>query len=258
MDARPAYILVSARVSVVAAAPEDRSPTLRSGKTMVRWQSILILILVALCTGGSLSCMEVIRRAEPDKSKPEPWWTEPGNPSESESLGSGEVASTPASPLVDGDPAVDRPVDPPRAATVETSRQSLAEAHAKRGRSLEESTKRINEYAYWCIENNMWDEARLHLERAVSQDSLAASLFNNLGVIYERLGETAQADSAYARATALLSESQAYAANLSRLRKRAEAATRAIADSVSEVSNAAESAEAAASSGNPATEDSSE
>ena len=225
---------------------------------MVRWQSTLILILVALCTGGLLSCMEVVRRAEPGKSRPEPWWTEPGNPSESESVSSGEVASTPASPAVDGDPAADRPVDPPRAASVKTSGPSLAEAHAKRGRSLEESTRRINEYAYWCIENNMWDEARLHLERAVRQDSLAASLFNNLGVIYERLGETARADSAYARATALLPGSRAHEANLSRLREREEAATRAIADSVSEVSNAVESAEAAAAPGNPATEDSSE
>ena len=124
------------------------------------------------------------------------------------------------------------PVEVHHVTTVGPSGQSLAEAHTKRGKSREKSTRQINEYAYWCIENNMWDEARLHLEKAVDHDSLSASLFNNLGVIYERLGETGEADSAYARATALGPQAQAYAVNLRRLRERAEAAVRAVADSV--------------------------
>ena len=186
-----------------------------------------------LCTGGGIfSCMEMVRRAEPSTGKPDPWW-EQGNPSKSESVSNEETASSAAHPAVasGGGPSMDLPLETHHVNTVELSVQSLAEAHAKRGQSQEKSTRQINEYAYWCIENNMWDEARLHLEKAVSRDSLSASLFNNLGVIYERLGETDQADSAYARASALLPQAQAYAANLSRLRDRAEAAVRAFPDS---------------------------
>jgi Flp pilus assembly protein TadD len=165
--------------------------------------------------------MEMVRRAEPSAGQPDPWWGQ-GNPSEPESVSNEETTSTVAEP-------------------------ALAEAHTKRGRSREETTKQINEYAYWCIENSMWDEARLHLERAVSQDSMSASLFNNLGVIYERQGETDHADSAYARATALLPESQAYAANLRRLRERAEAAARVFIDSAAaEASTSADATGSAA------------
>ncbi len=212
---------------------------------MVRWQPTLVLLLATVCTSGMFSCMEMVRRAEPSAGQPDPWWGQ-GNPSEPESVSNEEATSAAAQPAVAGGPSTDPPVES-RVSTVETSGESLAEAHARRGRSREESTRQINEYAYWCIENSMWDEARLHLERAVSQDSMSASLFNNLGVIYERQGETDHADSAYARATALLPESQAYAANLRRLRERAEAAARVFIDSAAaEASTSADATGSAA------------
>lgn len=200
---------------------------------MVRWQPRLTLLLVILCTGGIFSCMEMVRRAEPSSGKPDPWWGQ-GNPPEPEGVSNEETSSGTAEPAVavGGGPSMELPVEVHHVTTVGPSGQSLAEAHTKRGKSREKSTRQINEYAYWCIENNMWDEARLHLEKAVGHDSLSASLFNNLGVIYERLGETGEADSAYARATALVPQAQAYAVNLRRLRERAEAAVRAVADSV--------------------------
>ncbi len=200
--------------------------------------------------------MEMVRRSEPRTGKPDPWWGQ-GNPSEPESVSNEETTSSAAEPAVadEGGPSMDLPVKSHHVSTVEPSDQLLAEAHAKRGQSREKSTRQINEYAYWCIENNMWDEARLHLERAVSQDSLSASLFNNLGVIYERLGETDNADSAYARATALLPQAQAYAANLRRLRERAEAAVRAFADSTASEET---SADAGGSGTDPEAQDSSE
>ena len=185
----------------------------------------LSLFIFVLCSAGLCSCLEMVRRDEPGGGKPDRWWTESGNPSELGGVNKEKPLATTAENAV---------VGPPQSGPALPPDQSLIEAHAKRSRSQEETTRQINEYAYWCIENNMWDEARLHLERAVSEDSLSASLYNNLGVIYERLGKTDQADSAYARATALLPDRGAYEANLMRLRDRAVAAT-AFPDSSSDV-----------------------
>jgi Flp pilus assembly protein TadD len=76
----------------------------------------------------------------------------------------------------------------------------------------------------WCIENEMWNEARAHLERAITQDSLSASLHNNLGIVYERLGMVDKATDFYSRAQALNPSKKAYAANLSYLQLRQQAA----------------------------------
>ena len=202
---------------------------------MRHWKPRCTLLLLSLCATGLCACMELVRRSEPAASRPDPWWTQPGNPADPEDVkqdtamaagGGGQLADS-------GAPASSKP--PPEARpnprTPGVARASLTGAHEDRGLSREESTRRVNEYAYWCIEQGMWDEARHHLERAAGEDSLAASLFNNLGVIYERLGETEQAETAYARAAALVPNQGAYQANLSRLRERAEAAVRAFADS---------------------------
>ena len=66
----------------------------------------------------------------------------------------------------------------------------------------------------------MWEEARLHLERALEQDSLAASLHNNLGVVYEKLGERDKAEESYEQAQSFMPAKELYGANLLRLRDR--------------------------------------
>lgn len=75
----------------------------------------------------------------------------------------------------------------------------------------------VNRYAYWCIGKDMWNEARSHLERAVAEDSVAASLANNLAIVYEHFGESDKAVHLYARAAALEPDNQEYRANLKRL-----------------------------------------
>ena len=89
----------------------------------------------------------------------------------------------------------------------------------KRSRQQLRDIEQVNKYALWCIENAMWNEAQSHMERALAQDSLSASLHNNLGVIYERLGMTDKAAEFYGRARALNPAQEAYAANLRHLQQ---------------------------------------
>ena len=96
----------------------------------------------------------------------------------------------------------------------------LKSLHAARSRSQKENVERVNEYTLWCIENGMWKEARFHLEKALAADSVSASLSNNLGVVYERLGEREKAELAYQRARALNPRREAYRGNLRRLQGR--------------------------------------
>ena len=77
--------------------------------------------------------------------------------------------------------------------------------------------EQVNAYALWCVEREMWAEARTHLEQAVARDSLASSLHNNLGILYERLGEPVKARAAYERALVLQPGKGAYQSNLRRL-----------------------------------------
>ena len=109
----------------------------------------------------------------------------------------------------------------------EQERRRLAAAWAARTRKQREIVKQVNEYVLWCIENEMWKEARLHLEQATEQDSLAGSLYNNLGLVYERLGLPDKAEIAYERASDLNPAREAYRANLRRLHGRLEAVERA-------------------------------
>ena len=98
--------------------------------------------------------------------------------------------------------------------------RKLQSLHTARTRSQKENVERVNEYALWCIENGMWKEARFHLEKALAADSVSASLSNNLGVVYERLGDRDKAELAYQRARALNPRREAYRTNLRRLQGR--------------------------------------
>ena len=93
----------------------------------------------------------------------------------------------------------------------------------ERSRQQLQNIEQVNEYALWCIENAMWNEAQSHLERALAQDSLSASLHNNLGVIYERLGMADKAAEFYGRARSLNPAQEAYAANLRHLQQYQQA-----------------------------------
>lgn len=95
--------------------------------------------------------------------------------------------------------------------------------HSKRSSQQRSAIKQVNEYALWCINNSMWNEARSHMERAIASDSLAASLHNNLGIVYERLGQTDKATTYYRRAFALNPDKEAYQANLKKMQTRQEA-----------------------------------
>ena len=87
-------------------------------------------------------------------------------------------------------------------------------ARPKNSRQRTKRIEKVNKYALWCVENGMWKEAQLHLEQALVQDSLAASIHNNLGVVYERLGRRDQAAAAYGKARSLDREKKAYRVNL--------------------------------------------
>lgn len=95
----------------------------------------------------------------------------------------------------------------------------LAERSKKQRRSIQQ----VNEYALWCIENEMWNEARTHMERALEEDSLSASLHNNLAIVYEHLGKADIASEYYRRALDLHPAEEAYRSNLNDLRNRQQA-----------------------------------
>lgn len=67
----------------------------------------------------------------------------------------------------------------------------------------------LNNYAIYCIKNNLWSEARFYLERANSI-SESAKTANNLGVVYEYFGRKEDAILAYKRAIELDKEEVYY------------------------------------------------
>ena len=95
----------------------------------------------------------------------------------------------------------------------------------KTSRQRTKRIEKVNKYALWCVENDLWKEAQLHLERALVQDSLSASIRNNLGIVYERLGRQQDAALEYAKAQMLNSEKEAYRINLKRLENWQQDAT---------------------------------
>ncbi|MXW77727.1 MAG: tetratricopeptide repeat protein [Gemmatimonadetes bacterium] len=109
------------------------------------------------------------------------------------------------------------------AATIQPAPVLVVIDRPKRSRQQLQNIEQVNKYALWCIENAMWNEAQSHMERALAQDSLSASLHNNLGVIYERLGMTDKAAQFYERARALNPTREAYAANLRHLQQYQQA-----------------------------------
>ena len=164
----------------------------------------LFAALSALCLNG---CLELIRRpgasgeaaVDPVERNVAP----PGN--------------SPATANVQDSTETSEP-EPP----VEVARLPLD--LPKRTRRQEQAIRQVNEYALWCIENSMWNEARSHLERSLAQDSLSASLHNNLAIVYEHFGQADKAAEFYRRARQLSSGKEYYEANLERLERRQQAA----------------------------------
>ncbi len=110
-----------------------------------------------------------------------------------------------------------------RAATVQPAPVLVVIDRPERSRQQLQNIEQVNKYALWCIENAMWNEAQSHMERALAQDSSSASLHNNLGVIYERLGMTDKAAQFYERARSLNPSEEVYAANLRYLQQYQQA-----------------------------------
>ena len=214
---------------------------------------LCITLFAAACLVWN-GCFQVVKR-RPETGNP--WWENPGNLPEGEIVQGDTAGGVDASPA-DGDevsPADSLAVNPANpepsfaaemdapASAAEGSRsrglrpgaaggaeipagrdpelnRMLQSLHSARTRSQKENVERVNEYALWCIENGMWKEARLHLEKAMAVDSVSASLSNNLGVVYERLGEREKAEFAYQRARALNPRREAYRINLRQLQGR--------------------------------------
>ena len=119
---------------------------------------------------------------------------------------------------------------------VQLSPEALAvrhEAYSARTPAERDRVRRVNEYAFWCLDRDMWDEARIHLENAVQVDSLAASLHNNLGIVYERLGQRDEARARYRTAADLNPGRPLYEANLQRLHAALEQPQKTFSDSLS-------------------------
>ena len=243
---------MATNLSRVASEPETGVSRPRTGRAV----PLSAALVAAACLVWS-GCFEAVKR-RPEAEKP--WWDDPGNRPQSEIVqedtaaagavstagDDGAVASAgdslpvnPAAPDPDFAAGMDAP---PSRAGEARSRVSMAgpaggggeissggnpelerklqSLHAARTRNQKEKVERVNEYALWCIENGMWKEARLHLEKALAADSVSASLSNNLGVVYERLGEREKAELAYRRARALNPRREAYRSNLRQLQGR--------------------------------------
>ncbi len=215
------------------------------------WKLSLCLLALA-----AAACTQVARQP---RQSAVPWWEAEGNPPGAEevqqdtvsaledapppdSLGAAAgrahppeavegpdslaAAAPPARPAPAGTeppPEVEAARPPERPATSPEVVQAQRRAYESRTGEDRERVERVNEYALWCIERGLWEEARIHLEQAVAVDSLSASLHNNLGILYERLGEREKARAAYEFAARLAPGKRLYQANLSYLRKAAEA-----------------------------------
>lgn len=186
--------------------------------------------------------MELIKRHPEVQSKP--WWEDTGNPPQGQivqedTTGDGEFVNNPGNTSRDTSATRADSVNAvPRAhisAMVPQPGKTSAQVHADgdfvlnrdlaalnevRTRKQKDAVVRVNEYALWCIENDLWEEARLHLEKAQTADSASASLANNLGVVYERLGKRDDAEVAYRRARDLNPRREVYTKNFRRLQDR--------------------------------------
>jgi tetratricopeptide (TPR) repeat protein len=163
---------------------------------------LLLLLFTALCGLLLSGCLELIRRPEENRD-----------------------------PSASSTPAFQSTVDAPStASTLRDTTENLSAGNVvsrsqrtKRTRKQAEITRQVNEYALWCIDHSMWNEARSHMERGLVQDSTSASLHNNLAIVYEHFGQTAKAIDFYRRAGELNPGKERYQANLHRLEKLQQA-----------------------------------
>ena len=182
--------------------------------------------------GGNLPPAEAVQQDTSDISGPgEEASTAAGEETADTLAGAGPAAVSPAAGPAEPEEAGDagrpeRPAPPPE--VVEAQRQ----AYGERTREDRERVQQVNEYALWCVEQGLWEEARIHLEQAVALDSLSASLHNNLGIVYERLGEREKARAEYEFAARLAPAKRLYQANLGHLHRAAEGVGRVPADSL--------------------------
>ena len=216
------------------------------------WKLSLCLLALA-----AAACTQVAR---PPRQSAVPWWEAGGNPpgaeevqqdtsaravaegpeppdslaaagveahppEAAESLDSPTAAGPAAgqAPAGPAPPEVEAALPPERSAPSPEVVKAQRRAYESRTREDRERVERVNEYALWCIERGLWEEARIHLEQAIAVDSLSASLHNNLGILYERLGEREKARAEYEFAARLAPGKRLYQANLGHLRRAAEA-----------------------------------
>lgn len=162
---------------------------------MKRLSLLLFTALFGLILSG---CLELIRRPQEERGP-----------------------SIPATPVHSA--AVDNPSTSPTlrdtAENPSTADVAPRSQRTERTRKQAESTRQVNEYAFWCIDHSMWNEARSHMERGLAQDSTSTSLHNNLAIVYEHFGQTEKAIEFYRRAGDLNPKKERYQANLHRLEK---------------------------------------
>ena len=174
-----------------------------------------------------MGCLELVRRPTAASETSGAEWDGLGNSPATKDVKQDTAAASSSKRDVISAAATDTPLSDSTAIAAwepQFDEAALA-ASASRSSDRRREVGQVNEYALWCIQNEMWEEARLHLERAVARDSLAASLHNNLGVVYERLGQRERAESGYERARLLQPEKGAYQSNLARLQDRKSAAS---------------------------------
>lgn len=219
---------------------------------MTRSRLALLAAGILAALSALSGCREVIRRPQ---ARPAPWWDEgvvdPEPPAPAAQDTAATAATAEGEPEAPGRTLLARvsPADNALADTTSVATGAVPEAGRRRGAALprpprrvdpspevpaavsatreavaartrddRERVRRVNEYALWCIGRGMWDEARLHLEQALTTDTLAASLHNNLGIVYEQTGQRDRATAAYEMAIQLQPGKRLYEANLRRLR----------------------------------------
>ena len=200
-------------------------------------------LLLWVCCLAWMACAQTMRRPT---AQPDPWWSNAESAGRPSVQGTDSVALAPADttyaeeptspsagavvpiqttlpmagPRIHGIGPIKQWQPEERQRTVELSeaeREQMRQAYGQRTAQEREWVEQVNTYALWCVQREMWAEARTHLEQAVAKDSLSSSLHNNLGILYERLGEPERARTAYGRALVLQPGKTAYQNNQRRL-----------------------------------------